>query len=173
MPQDSIRRGDTDPSRARELPSIIAPELRITGKVVSDGVVHVEGVVDGEIQCTELVVGAGGAVFGDISAERVYVRGEVAGTIRAKAVRLGGSAIVRAEVIHESLVVEHGAWLDGYYRSVSTVDIATSVDIRSQLGRPAPARSALPRRNPPGRSDKGQRPVTLRPPREATLNPLH
>ena len=173
MPQDSISRGDTDPSRARELPSIIAPELRITGKVVSDGVVHVEGVVDGEIQCAELVVGAGGCVSGHISAERVYVRGEVTGTIRARAVRLGGSAIVRAEVIHESLVVEHGAWLDGYYRSVKTVDVASSVDIRSHMGRPAAAKSALPRRNLPGTPDKGRRPVTFRPPREATTNPLH
>lgn len=173
MPQDSVTRANTDPSRARELPSIIAPELRITGKVISDGVVHVEGVVDGEIQCAELVVGAGGCVLGDISAARVYVRGEVTGTIRAKAVRLGRESVVRAEVIHETLVVEHGARLDGYYRSVKTVDTASSVDIRSHMGRPASARSALPRRNPPGAPDKGRRPVTLRPPREATANPLH
>lgn len=173
VPQDSVRRGDSDPSRVRELPSIIARELRITGKVVSDGVVHVEGVVDGEIQCAELVVGAGGGVFGHISAERVYVRGEVAGTIRAKAVRIGRGSIVRAEVVHETLIVEHGARLDGYYRSVKTVDVASSVDIRSHMGRPAAARSALPRRNPSESPEKGRRPVTLRPPREATANPLH
>ena len=39
---ESDKRGGDNPSRASELPSIIAPELSITGKVISDGVVHVE-----------------------------------------------------------------------------------------------------------------------------------
>lgn len=171
--EDSVRRDDADPSRTAELPSVIATALRITGKVVSDTVVHVDGVVDGEIQCAELVVGVGGCVRGHISAERVYVRGEVTGTIRAKTVRLDGGSVVRAEVIYETLIVEHGVRLDGYYRPVKSVDIVSSVDIRPHMGRPAAAKAALPRRSPSGSPEKGRRPVTLRPPREATANSLH
>lgn len=173
MVQQSDRRGGDNPSRARELPSIIAPELSITGKVISDGVVHVEGQVDGEIQCAELIVGVGGRVIGHVAAEKVYVRGEVTGIIRAKAVRLGSGSLVNAEVIHETLTVEHGARLDGYYRPAKIVEMSASMDVRPHIGRASVEKAGLPRRNRPSAPDGVQRPVSLRPAGQPPVNPLH
>lgn len=173
MVHESDKRGGDNPSRARELPSIIAPELSISGKVVSDGVVHVEGQIDGEIQCAELIVGLGGRVAGQIAAERVYVRGEVIGTIRAKSVRLGSDALVTAEVIYETLTIEHGARLDGYCRPVKSVEMAIPVDVRRYFGRPSVEKSGLPHQNQPPTAAGKRGPVSIRPAGEVPTNPLH
>jgi cytoskeletal protein CcmA (bactofilin family) len=160
--QESVRRDEGNPSRANELPSIVAPELHITGKVASDGVVHVEGRIDGEVECAELVVGVGGRIMGDIVAERVYIRGSVNGTIRAKTIRLGSGSVVDAEVIHETLTVEHGARLNGFFRPVRQVDGSSAVDVREHIRRPDPNKSALPRRRAPSVPAGTRAPASLR-----------
>lgn len=134
--------------------SIIAAGLTITGKVESEGMVHIEGSVDGDVHCRHLTVGKGGLVSGNVSARTVEVMGETKGSIQAKKVIITASAKVFGEVIHETLVIESGARLNGFYRCADRVDPAGAVDIRQRIGSadlkapPSSRRIMPPRREP-------------------------
>ncbi len=173
MAQKSIERDDAKPSRTDGPPSIIAAGLKIIGNVVSAGVVHIEGEVDGDIQCADLTIGADGTVTGHVTAASVLVLGRMAGTIRGKSVRIGRGARVTGEVIHERLTVEAGAWLDGYYRPVEKLAMSADVDVRRQIGRASQGGSLLPRRVLPPFRKRQRGTVTLQKPPEPTSKPLH
>jgi cytoskeletal protein CcmA (bactofilin family) len=173
MAQDSIERGGAKASRKDGAPSIIAAGLKIIGNVVSGGVVHIEGEVDGDIQCTELTIGAHGTVTGHVTAASVIVLGRMAGTIRGKSVRIARGATVTGEVIHERLTIEAGARLDGYYRPVEKLTMSADVDVRRQIGRASHGGSLLPRRVLPPFRKRPRSAASLQKPPETTPKPLH
>ena len=126
---------DPDAPRAqrpsRNPPSIISASLRIVGNLVSDGDIQVDGTVDGDVQSRSLTISQGAAVNGGISAETVRIDGAVNGHINASNVMLGPTARVLGDIIHASLVIEAGAFLEGHCRrmEVETVPIMAPVAV--------------------------------------------
>ncbi len=173
MAQDSSGRDGDETSRKDEPPSVIAAGLRIVGDVASSGAVHIEGEVDGDIRCAEIMIGEAGRVRGHITAATVVVLGNMAGTISARHVRLAHSATVEGEVIHERLTVEAGARLDGYYRPVEHLDVAPADDTRRQPGRARRAEPDAPRRTVPPFRKAPRSAMSLRPFQGLTPKPLH
>ena len=76
---------------------------------------RVDGKVEGTVRSkSELVIGEGGVVQGEIEVARCVVGGEVRGTIRAtEQVLLHATAKVWADVEAPALVMEDGAFLEG------------------------------------------------------------
>lgn len=174
MAQESVKRGDAKTTRdVAELPSIIARGLRIVGNVASDGVVHIEGDVQGNIECAELTIGPAGRVDGEVVAATVHICGTMNGTIRAQTVRIVAGARVTGEVIHETLIVAPGAYLDGYYRPVKAVENTPVVDLRRQIGRATVRESTLPLRPLPPRRKGVRRSPSPEPPPGVAGKPLH
>lgn len=116
-------------------PSVIGVDLRIVGAVVTKGRVRVDGVVDGDIQCNVLEVGARGVVNGDVDAEIVLLEGRINGTVDANAVYLMRTARMHGDVHHAKLSVEAGAVVDGNYRQRDASDAA----IEARLANVAPS----------------------------------
>lgn len=98
------------------VPSIISASLRIVGDLVSEGDVQVDGVIEGDVNARSLTVSEGAAVRGQITAQKVVIRGEVQGQITADAVSLGRTARVIGDILHNDLAVESGAFLEGHVR---------------------------------------------------------
>ncbi len=96
------------------MPSIIAADLKITGHLVSDGDIQLDGFVEGDFKSRSLTVGETANVKGDVSAESVEVKGTVTGQIRARSVSLAKTARVIGDIEHETLAIEAGAWLEGH-----------------------------------------------------------
>ena len=96
--------------------SVIDSWVVITGSLLSHGEVQIDGRVIGDICCTHLIVGEDAAITGSIIAQEVFIRGAVAGTIRAKRVILQESARVDSEIYHELLSIEEGARFHGRAR---------------------------------------------------------
>lgn len=112
---------------SRNPPSIISASLRIVGNLVSDGDIQVDGIVDGDVQSRTLTISQGAAVNGAISAESVRIDGAINGQIRASSVTLGPTAHVVGDVVHASLVIEAGAFLEGHCRRLEMENVATIV----------------------------------------------
>ena len=91
----------------------IAEGLKILGHVTADGLVDVRGQIEGEIECTALIVSRKAIVRGTILAERVQVDGRVEGPITSRDVILKSGAYVIGDICHETLVIESGAHFDG------------------------------------------------------------
>jgi cytoskeletal protein CcmA (bactofilin family) len=93
--------------------TVIAKGLKIVGSVTAEGLVEVNGQIDGELHCTFLVIARGAHVNGTVAAERVVVDGKVEGPIQGGAVLLKSQAHVVGDIHHQSLAIESGAFFDG------------------------------------------------------------
>ena len=60
---------------SRHRRTVIAKGLKIVGSVTAEGLVEVNGHIDGEVHCTLLVVSRGAQVNGTVAADRVVVDG--------------------------------------------------------------------------------------------------
>lgn len=101
------------PVAKSSVPSIISADLRINGDLVCSGDVQVDGWVDGDIQSRNVVIGEGATVHGAVQAEIVRICGSVNGQVKADTVVLEKTAKVTGDVLHKSLAMEQGAYLEG------------------------------------------------------------
>jgi cytoskeletal protein CcmA (bactofilin family) len=96
--------------RARPLAaSLITAGVAVTGDLVSDGEVHLDGQVTGDVRVGRLTLGETGGVEGVIEADSVEIRGRVRGAITARSVRLHASADVEGDVTHGEIAIDAGA----------------------------------------------------------------
>jgi cytoskeletal protein CcmA (bactofilin family) len=109
--------------------TVIAEGLKIEGSVTAEGLVEVNGQIEGEIHCISLVVSRGAQVAGTIAAERVVVDGSVEGPIQSGEVVLRSHAHVVGDIHHQSLAVEKAAYFEG--RSVQAHGSNGSQPVRS------------------------------------------
>jgi cytoskeletal protein CcmA (bactofilin family) len=93
--------------------SLIAEGVIIRGDIASQGDLHLDGVVEGDVAVTQLTIGERGGVTGAVRAETVEIRGHVTGTITAKQVRLCASARVDGDISHAEISIEAGAHFAG------------------------------------------------------------
>ena len=96
--------------------SIIDARLVITGNLQSEHDLKVEGEVNGDVRCSQLIVGRDATINGNIVADAVVVRGKVKGVIRADQVMLQDTARVESDIFHKSLLIEEGARVNGEIR---------------------------------------------------------
>ncbi len=95
------------------VPSIISPDLEIVGDLKTDGEIQIDGTVKGDVKGHMLTVGEQGKIDGSTVAETVRIFGTVNGRVQAKTVRLDKSAKVTADITHETLTIEAGAYFEG------------------------------------------------------------
>ena len=93
--------------------SIICNDMEIKGSISSDGALHIDGVIDGDVTAGEITIGASGKVIGEVKAEAVKVKGEVLGSIRARRVELETGARVEGDILHASLSIQPNAIFEG------------------------------------------------------------
>ena len=102
--------------RNLETPSIISANLKVTGNLVSDGEVHVDGLLLGDIQCETLEIGINGQVKGKIKTKTLRVAGAIEGRVMAGSVFLTSTARIVGDIFHESIAIEPGAFVNGICR---------------------------------------------------------
>ena len=103
-----------DPQGAsRGIPSIISPDLKIVGDLKGHGAIQIDGMIEGDIDVPLLTVGEQGKIDGSTVAETVQIYGTVNGRVEAKTVRIDKSAKVTADIAHETLTIEAGAYFEG------------------------------------------------------------
>jgi cytoskeletal protein CcmA (bactofilin family) len=100
---------------ASKVETLIGAEATVQGVVSLKGSLRVDGRVEGSISDAQtVVVGSGGVVRGDISAESVVVGGRVVGNISAtESVEILPQGRVRGDLRSPRLVIEEGGRLNG------------------------------------------------------------
>ena len=104
--------------------SVLSADMEISGDVRSQGEIEVNGKVDGDITCHTLTIGKEAKINGKVIADNVQVRGALEGHIRAENVSLLGSAKVTGEILHRSLSIEAGAFIEGSAKRIDSEDKA-------------------------------------------------
>lgn len=114
-------------TRTSTTPSIISADLHVVGDLVSNGDIQVDGEIEGDIQSRTITIGATAHVRGSVSAETVRVCGAVTGQIRGNTVSLDRTARVSGDILHATLAIEPGAFLEGHCRRIESVTADTTV----------------------------------------------
>jgi cytoskeletal protein CcmA (bactofilin family) len=123
-------------------PSILSVDLKIEGDIVTEGEIHINGSVKGDVVARKLTLGEGGSITGTVEADLAVIAGNLAGRLTATSVVLESTARVVADVTHVSMSVEPGAVFEGFSRRVETIEAAMdeSGRIQHQPRIAAPAR---------------------------------
>jgi len=113
-------------------PSIVAADLHIVGNVTTDGGLHIDGRIDGDVEGRSVTVGETGYVDGHIETEDIAIHGLVRGSVRARKVHLVGGCKVVADITHDTLSIDEGASFEGNCRRV--VRAEDEPDVLAALG---------------------------------------
>ncbi len=109
------------------MPSIVSAGFQVNGNMVSDGVIQIEGTIEGDVKSRTLIIGAEGLVKGSIVADEVAIDGMVEGKIRAKTVILHENSQVVGDITYDLLTVLAGARIEGSLKRLSKSDPMRSV----------------------------------------------
>jgi cytoskeletal protein CcmA (bactofilin family) len=114
------------------VPSIISTDLRIEGNLFSEGDVQIDGEVVGDIDSRTLTLGEKSVVNGSISAETVRICGKVQGEVKASTVVMTKTAKVSGDVLHDSLAIEAGAFIDGHCKRMEPAQTGSAKPAATQ-----------------------------------------
>ncbi len=95
--------------------SVVATGMRIDGRLDTNGVVKVEGMVSGSIRAEQQVlVAKGGIVEGDILTREAVIGGEVRGAIYAdERVEVQASSQVNGDITTKRILLQEGGEVNG------------------------------------------------------------
>lgn len=95
------------------VPSIISDNAKLKGNIVSEGIVHIDGQLSGDIECEELVIGIKGQIKGKVNTKRFFVYGVFDGVADVDSLFIAKTAKLKGDVCHNSIAIEPGAYIDG------------------------------------------------------------
>jgi len=107
----------------RSAPSVISADMNVLGHIISDGLIDINGRIEGNVKCRAITLREQGRVLGDLIADTVQIYGEVEGLVKARDVSLYETARVTGTIMHESLAIEDGAFVDGKFKRTDRVFI--------------------------------------------------
>ena len=98
--------------------SIIAVGLHVVGEMATEGVVKIEGSINGNIRATrQVLVAKGGMVQGDIYTTEAIIGGEVRGSIYAdNRIEVQDTSVIHGDIATKCLMVQEGGEVNGHIR---------------------------------------------------------
>ena len=101
--------------------SIIARDLSLTGNLICEGVLEIEGKISGDIYGNIVTLRESASVTGNIIGRIVNIRGEFNGIIKGERINISGKANIKGTLEYLSLCVEDGATIQGDLKRVSEI----------------------------------------------------
>jgi cytoskeletal protein CcmA (bactofilin family) len=118
--------------------SIIASDVEIVGNLAARVDLHIDGKVQGDVTCGNLVQGEGSIIAGKVIAESARLSGSVEGSIEANDLVIESTARITGDVVYTNLTIAPGGQIEGKFRhkssggapsiSRTTVDISKVAD---------------------------------------------
>jgi cytoskeletal protein CcmA (bactofilin family) len=105
--------------------SIIASGTKIEGDLETDGVIRIEGRVEGCIRAArQVLVGRQGSVLGDISTREAVIGGKVEGTITAsERLEVQSTSLIIGDINTRAIAVIEGGKINGSVRISDAKDL--------------------------------------------------
>ncbi|RYE89051.1 MAG: polymer-forming cytoskeletal protein, partial [Oxalobacteraceae bacterium] len=101
--------------------SVLGPDVIVTGSVTASSDLHIDGRVEGDVNCGSLAQGAESQIFGSVTAEVARLAGAVEGTVRVRNLTVERSAKISGDVEYENITIENGGHIDGRLKHMSTI----------------------------------------------------
>ena len=126
------RTAKPQPTPSAGMGTCIGSGMSIVGNIECNGPAQVFGQIEGELRASDLLIGEGAQVEGNVIAQDVTVCGRVKGTIRAVRVKLQDGGAVDGDIFHQSLSIDENSLFEGMSRRVENpTDLPSSVDAKA------------------------------------------
>ena len=121
--------GRNPPLAASTSLSIIAAGTTIDGDIDTDGVIRIEGRVDGAVRAgRQVLVGRQGEIRGDVTTREAVVGGKVQGAIRAsERLEVQGTSTIIGDITTKAIAVVEGGKINGTVRIADARDGAVDL----------------------------------------------
>jgi len=115
-------------SSKSEETTIISRGVKIEGKIISSGNIRIDGEIQGDIFSeSNVTIGQGAKVKGQINANVITIGGKVSGIVRAKdKLILDYKSYLKGDIFAKILVIDEGAKFDGKCKTGGSIDIGES-----------------------------------------------
>jgi cytoskeletal protein CcmA (bactofilin family) len=114
--------------------SVIGADVVISGSIRASAELHVEGRIEGDVDCAGLIQGAESQIIGGVTAESARIAGAIEGAVRVRQLTVERTARITGDVEYENITIENGGHIDGRMRRIG----ATTVTITPLIGSDAP-----------------------------------
>ena len=104
--------------------SVIGADVTVTGNIRATADLHVEGRVEGDLDCGNLVIGPDASVKGQVRAETARIAGAVEGSVAIRQLVVEAGARISGDVEYETISIENGAQIDGRMKHAAVKAIA-------------------------------------------------
>ncbi len=94
-------------------PTVISEGFSLTGDIVSDGILHIEGRTSGTIKASSVNVGPRGQVEGNVACASLHIKGVFSGTAVCGELVIAASAVVKGHITYQLLTIGRGATVEG------------------------------------------------------------
>jgi len=96
--------------------SVIDDQLSISGDIQTDGTIRVDGRIEGTLHRVDtLIIGAGGAVVGNVEAREVVIGGDLRGNLIVTGrVEVQSSATIQGDIHAAAVMLQEGATVHGH-----------------------------------------------------------
>ena len=99
--------------KEKKTESDMAEDIIITGSIEAPSGLLLEGRVNGDVRCVDLVLGEKSVVTGGIHADRVRVEGVAEGGVDARDLSITASGQVVGDVFYERINIALGGTIEG------------------------------------------------------------
>ena len=113
-------------NNCRQVPTIIGETTKVCGDINSNGILHVDGYIEGDINCEELVIGVKGNILGTVKAQSMFLYGTLQGKATADSLFIANTAKLIGDATHNTIAIEPGAYIDGHCIRVQNKPAAAS-----------------------------------------------
>lgn len=96
------------------VPTIISANTKVKGDVICDGILQIDGHVQGDVNCSELVIGLKGSLTGSANVKDLHLYGTLRGKTVAENLFVSKTAKLIGDATHSSIAIEPGAYIDGH-----------------------------------------------------------
>jgi len=96
--------------------SMIASDVEIVGNVSAKVDLHIDGKIQGDVNCGSLIQGESSVVTGKVTANMATLAGQIDGSIEAGELIIEASARIKGDVSYESLTIAPGGQVEGKFK---------------------------------------------------------
>jgi len=119
-PADTRRAPAIAPLQSSDKPAIISEGFSVVGELRSpQGVLHVEGRVNGTLAAQSIHISGTGEVQGEVSCTSLSIKGSFTGSAVCDELVVASSAIINGKIGYKFLTVGAGATIDGELTHIS------------------------------------------------------
>lgn len=95
------------------VPCLISKGTKLKGDIIDGDVIQIDGKIEGNISCRELIIGVGGQVLGDVTAHGLELYGDLSGAVKVENLFIAGTAKFTGNALYKTIAIEPGAMLTG------------------------------------------------------------